>query len=108
MIDALRKSKLEFTRNYDRFKSRDDTLDLSPKKLGCAAQGIPALSVCSLILLNRHIFLVPGRQFASLQEVPDIPRSLDLTVLHSRLYVNSSAQRSAMAHDQGVGARPCE
>ena len=108
MIDALRKSKLEFTHNYDRFKSRDDTLDLRPKKLGCAAQGTPALSVCSLILLNRHIFLVPGRQFASLQEVPDIPRSLDLTVLHSRLYVNSSAQRSAMAHDQGVGARPCE
>jgi hypothetical protein len=45
---------------------------------------MPVLSECSLILLNRHILLVPGRPNSSLQEVPDGPRSLNLSIVKCR------------------------
>ena len=66
------------TLNRNRVECRKDILDLRTKKLGCRAQCIPVLPEFSLILRNRHILLVPGRQFASLQEVPNGSRSLNL------------------------------
>jgi len=92
------------TLNRDRVECRNDILDLRPKKLGCRAQCIPVLPKFSLILCNRHILLVPGRQFASLQKVPDGSRNLNLSrvrasdLVNERVVVRTNAEQRLRSH----------